>query len=224
MRFPGESEEYRSARDRLLQSEIELRRREESVAAQRRELPLGGEIPVDYEFDGVSGRVRLSELFEDGKDTLFLYSFMFIPGERGLPLEGACPSCTSIIDGMDGAAQHLAQQVSFVVVAKAPIEQFAAHAQSRGWRHARLLSSGGSTFNRDYLAENEQGAQLPIAHVFARRDGTIHHFWSSELFDAPTDPGLHPRHVDFMWPLWAALDRTPGGRGIDWHPRLEYDA
>jgi predicted dithiol-disulfide oxidoreductase (DUF899 family) len=58
--------------------------------------------------------------------------------------------------------------------------------------------------------------------VFARRDGRIHHFWSSELFDAPRDPGEHPRHVDFMWPLWAILDRTPDGRGADWNPKLDY--
>jgi len=30
------------------------------------------------------------------------------------------------------------------------------------------------------------------------------------------------RHVDFMWPLWNILDRTPEGRGSDWGPRLEY--
>ena len=40
--------------------------------------------------------------------------------------------------------------------------------------------------------------------------------------DAPTDEGQHPRHVDFMWPLWAMLDRTPDGRGGDWSPRLDY--
>jgi predicted dithiol-disulfide oxidoreductase (DUF899 family) len=229
-RFPGESGEYRRARDGLLRAEMDLRRQEEAVAAQRRDLPLGGEVPTDYAFeewdaDACAARtVRLSELFDDGKDTLFLYNFMFIPGEKGLPLEVACPSCTSILDGVDGSSQHVTQQINFVVVAKAPIEQFVAHAERRGWRHARLLSSGRNTFNRDYLAEDEQGAQLPIAHVFARRDGRIHHFWSSELFFAPTDPGQHPRHVDFMWPVWSILDRTPGGRGTDWNPQLAYDS
>jgi predicted dithiol-disulfide oxidoreductase (DUF899 family) len=45
---------------------------------------------------------------------------------------------------------------------------------------------------------------------------------SSELFFAPTDAGHHPRHVDFMWPVWAIFDRTPEGRGSDWHPALDY--
>ncbi len=146
-RLPGESDEYRTARDRLLEAEIELRRQTEVVAAQRRALPVGGVVPTDYHFDawddqaGAPRAVALSELFQDGRDTLFLYSFMWVPGSQGLPFVGPCPSCTSIIDGIDGAAPHVAQRLSFAVAAKAPIDQFRAHAQSRGWRHARLLSA-----------------------------------------------------------------------------------
>jgi predicted dithiol-disulfide oxidoreductase (DUF899 family) len=228
VRFPGESDEYRQARNELLQAEVDLRRQIEAVAAQRRTLPLGGEVTTDYTFDewdpGMDAvrTVRLSELFEDGKDTLFLYSFMFIPGEQGLLLESGCPSCTSIIDAVDGEVPHIRERINFAVVAKAPIEQFRAHGQTRGWRHARLLSSAGTTYNRDYQAEGLDSSQLPLATVFARRDGKIHHFWSSELFFAPTDAGQHPRHVDFMWPVWAIFDRTPEGRGSDWHPALDY--
>jgi predicted dithiol-disulfide oxidoreductase (DUF899 family) len=228
VRFPGESVEYRRARDELLQAEIDLRRQIEAVAAQRRKLPLGGVVPQDYTFEEWdagknAGRpVRLSELFEDGKDTLFLYSHMFIPGKAGLPLEEGCPSCTSIIDAIDGAAPHVSQPINFAVVARVPIEQFRAHARARGWSHARLLSSANNTYNRDYHAETPDGEQLPMATVFARRDGNIHHFWSSELFLVPPDPGQDMRHVDFMWPLWSILDRTPEGRGTDWRPELEY--
>lgn len=229
-RFPGESEQYRKAREELLDAEVHLRRQIEAVAAQRRKLPLGGLVPTDYEFEewnaGTNAvrKVRLSDLFEDGKDTLFVYSHMFIPGKAGLPLEEGCPSCTSIIDGVDGAAQHITQQINFVVVAKAPIDQFRAHAKSRGWRHARLLSSASNTYNRDYRAESPDGEQLPMATVFALRDGKIHHTWSSELFMVPNDPGRDMRHVDFMWPVWTVLDRTPGGRGTEWGPELEYSS
>jgi predicted dithiol-disulfide oxidoreductase (DUF899 family) len=62
-----------------------------------------------------------------------------------------------------------------------------------------------------------------MATVFVRRDGRIHHFWSSELWYASSEAGQHPRHVDFLWPLWAILDRTPQGRGAGWMPRLDYD-
>jgi len=223
MKLPNESEEYRRARDELLQAEIELRRQEEAVAAQRRALPLGGEVAGDYVFDSTSGPVTFAELFAQDKGTLYLYNFMFIPGEQGLPLEAACPSCTSILDAMDGAIRHLLDRVDVAIVAKAPIEQFAAWGKERGWRFAPLYSSARSTFNRDYGAESEDGAQWPIAHVFTCAEGAIHHRWSSELFTAPTDPGQHPRHVDFGWPIWKVLDLTPEGRGADWSPRYEYD-
>jgi predicted dithiol-disulfide oxidoreductase (DUF899 family) len=79
IRFPGESEEYRRERNQLLRAESELRRQIETVAAQRRALPPGGLVPDDYRFEDISdGReVRFSELFEAGKDTLVIYSFMF---------------------------------------------------------------------------------------------------------------------------------------------------
>jgi predicted dithiol-disulfide oxidoreductase (DUF899 family) len=224
MNLPNESGEYRRARDELLQAEIELRRQEEAVAAQRRALPLGGEVTGDYVFDSTSGAATFAELFATGKDTLYLYNFMFIPGDQGLPLEVACPSCTSIIDAMDGAFRHLRDRADVAIVAKAPIEQFAAWGAERGWRFAPLYSSSRSTFNRDYNAESDDGAQLPVAHVFSRTNGTIRHRWSSELFTAPPDPGQHPRHVDYMWPIWKVLDLMPGGRGADWNPRYDYDS
>ena len=223
MKWPNESDTYRRSRDELLDAEIELRRQEEAVAAQRRALPLGGEVTGDYVFESLSGPVTFAELFANGRDTLYLYNFMFIPGERGLPLEVACPSCTSIIDAMDGAFRHLLDRVDIAVVAKAPIAQFGAWGTERGWRFAPLYSSSGTSFNRDYNAESEDGAQLPVAHVFTRTDEKIHHRWSSELFAATRDPGQHPRHVDYMWPIWKVLDLIPEGRGTDWDPRYRYD-
>ncbi|HEY2937658.1 MAG TPA: DUF899 family protein [Gaiellaceae bacterium] len=222
IRFPGETDEYRAARNELLQAELELRRQNEAVAAQRRRLPLGGEVPTDYAFHesvrDAARSVRLSELFANGQDTLVLYSFMFI----GDGLESACPSCTSIIDAVDGETPHMVQRVSLAAVAKVPIERFRDHARTRGWRNIRLLSSADTTYNRDYHGEGPDESQDPIATVFVRRDGKVHHFYSTELLFAPTDPGVHPRHVDFMWPVWNVLDLTPAGRGTDWSPQLEY--
>src|SRR5215217_9088986 len=78
--FPGESADYRAARDRLLAQELELRRATEAVAAARRQLPPGGVVPQDYVFqgegaDGTPTDVRLSELFAPGKDSLVIYNF-----------------------------------------------------------------------------------------------------------------------------------------------------
>ena len=148
--FPGESAEYRAARERLLEQEVELRRSMEQVAAARRALPPGGVVPEDYVFqgagaDGAPTDVRLSELFAPGKDSLAIYSFMFPrdpgddrPGpERGetalLPLaEGPCPSCVALLDQLDGAIEHVSQHLNFVVVAKAPLPRVLAFADERG--------------------------------------------------------------------------------------------
>jgi predicted dithiol-disulfide oxidoreductase (DUF899 family) len=228
--FPGESREYRAARDRLLQREIELRRQMEAVAEQRRKLPPGGVVPEDYVFqgagpDGTPTDVRLSELFAPGRDSLVIYSFMFPRTYRGerpgppegktalLPLEeGPCPSCVALLDQLEGAAVHAGLGLNLAVVAKAPIDRVLTFGEERGWRWLRLLSSAGNTYNRDYLAETEEGSQMPILNVFHRDGDVIRHFWGSELLFAPTDPGQDARHVGDLEPIWNLFDLTPEGR------------
>lgn len=224
-RFPGEDPAYRKARNSLLRAEVRLRRQIEAVAKQRRSLPPGGAVATDYMFDSYrpgdrrTGTTRMSELFSPGRRTLFLYNFMFPESpESDMP----CPSCTSIIDAVDGAARHVTQRIDMAVIVKAPIDRFRQHAARRGWRHTVLLSSAGNTFNRDYGAEEENGQQWPLAHVFVKRGRKIRHSWSSELWFTESDAGQDRRHVDFMWPLWSILDCTPEGRGTSWGPSLEY--
>jgi len=238
--FPGESAEYRAARNQLLEQEIELRRAMEAVAAARRRLPSGGVVPQDFVFQtqgpgsGVA-EVRLSELFAPGKDSLVIYSMMFPrdseddrPGPAGgqtalLPLaQSPCPSCTAFLDQLDGTAGHASQRINLAAAAKAPIEHILTFAAERGWRHLRLLSTAGTTYNRDYLAETPDGEQQPMLNVFHRDGNTIRHFWGSELFYAPWDPGEGPRHVGTLEPLWNLFDLTPEGRGTDWDEQLSY--
>jgi predicted dithiol-disulfide oxidoreductase (DUF899 family) len=218
--FPRESPEYRAARERLLEQEAELRRATEAVAVARRELPTGGAVPEDYVFTAAGPTdVSMSELFAAGKDTLAIYSFMFPrTADEDLP----CPSCTQFLDSFDGVVRHAAQRVNVAVVAKAPIERIVAHAERRGWRHLRLLSSASNTYNRDYHGETDGGQQLPMLNVFRREAGVIRHFWGSELLFAPAEPGQDPRHSDTIDPLWNLFDFTPDGRGSDWDPQLHY--
>jgi predicted dithiol-disulfide oxidoreductase (DUF899 family) len=216
-RFPGETPGYRAARDELLAAERDLRRHVERVAAMRRKLPMGGRVPEDYVFaEDESRKVKLSELFAPGKDTLVLYGFMFGPDEE------ACPMCTSFLDALNGNAVHLAQRVSLAVVAKSPVARVRAFAKSRGWSNLRMLSWGGSKFGIDYHCEMPQRGQNTILHVFSRRPDGVHHSWSTELNMIEPDPGQNERHIDLMWPLWNILDATPEGRGSDWYPSLAY--
>ena len=140
-----------------------------------------------------------------------------------LPLEeGPCPSCVALLDQLDGAAEHVSQHVNLAVAAKAPLPRILTFAEERGWRRLRLLSSADNTYNRDYLAETADGSQRPMLNVFHRDGATIRHFWSSELFYAPTDPGQDPRHVGTIEPVWNLFDLTPEGRGTDWDEQLSY--
>src|SRR5712691_1125457 len=173
-RFPGESRGYRAARNALLKAEMELRKKIESVAALRRKLPPGGPVPEDYEFEEGAAdindtetvrRVKMSELFQRDA-SLVVYSYMYGPA-----MAKACPMCTSILDGLDGAATHAGQRVNVVVVAKSPIQRIRAIARERGWRNLRLLSSAGNSYNRDYRGEDDKGSQRPALNVFTRKDG-----------------------------------------------------
>jgi predicted dithiol-disulfide oxidoreductase (DUF899 family) len=140
----------------------------------------------------------------------------------GPNMKAPCVSCTSILDGMNGAAKHATQRINFVVVAKSPLERIRATARERGWNNLRLLSSANNTYNHDYHGENAKGDQLPSLNIFARRGGKVHHFYHTELLFAPAEPGQDGRHVDMIWPLWNLFDFTPDGRGTDWYPKLTY--
>ncbi|KLU24486.1 hypothetical protein EOS_19455 [Caballeronia mineralivorans PML1(12)] len=217
-RFPGESTQYRSARNALLAEEIELRRHIERVAALRRALPPGGELPRDYRFDGENGAATLTQMFGD-HDTLITYNWMFGPKR-----ERPCPMCTSLLSALDGEMPDILQRVAFAVIARGPIERLVAFKKERGWRYLRVYSSGSNSFNRDYANEDPDAGDNPAFNVFTRSGGTLRHFWGDEMGPQTADPGQDPRGAPDPMPLWAMLDLTPGGRGTDWYPKLEYAA
>jgi predicted dithiol-disulfide oxidoreductase (DUF899 family) len=203
LRYPNESQEYREARDALLKDEQELVDKVKAVAEKRRTLPLGGRLKEDYVFewanDGkVGSQVKFSELFGD-KNTLLLYSWMFGPN-----WDKPCLSCTSLIDGFDRSWYQVTRNAAFVAIAKAPAERINAWAKERGWSQMALVSGSKSPFQADYRCQGENDdMQWPVMHVFTRRDGTVFHFWGTELAG---------NHVDTVWPYWNLMDFTPEGR------------
>ena len=217
--FPGESNEYRAARNSLLKAEIDLRKRIEDISKMRMELPLGGKVREDYIFNHLvndeQNDIKLSELFEGNKTSLIIYSYMYGPN-----MENPCPACTSLIDGFGGTAMHITDRINLVIVAKSPIKRIVDFASTRSWENLHLLSSENNSYNSDYFAETPDGSQLPACNVFTKNPDGIFHFYSTELLYAPLQG--HPRHMDLMWPVWNMLDITPQGRGTDWFPRLSY--
>jgi len=207
MEFPGESAEYRKARDELLERELGLRKQTEAVAALRRSLPPGGRLKGGYVFEEgapdladqtTSSQVRLSELFAQGvSNLLIICGFMYGPGEDDAP----CPMCTSLLDSLNGAALHARERVNLAIVARAPLERIRAWAQERSWHNLRLLSSAKNNYNRDYFGEDEDGDQDPSLNVFVKSGNEIYQSYNSEVFFAGSEPGHNPRHCDLIWPL-----------------------
>lgn len=236
IRFPNESDGYRTARNALLVEEMDLRRQIERVAVLRRMLPAGGVIAEDYVFEravdeGKPAPVKLSELFERSKNTLAIYSLMFGPEHERL-----CPGCTHLLDSLEGAAQHVDQRINFVVVAKSPLGRILDFAGKRGWEHLRLLSTADNNYDRDYFGDSsalsaavrrqqkfKDGEEwdMPMLNVFQRNGTTIRHFWSSEVLYVPPEPGQQYRHNDLLDPVWNLLDTAPEGRG-EFEPKLSY--
>ena len=221
--LPNESPEYLAKREELRLAEIELLNTRERVAALRRELPRGATIQ-DYEFlegptsvddgDAPTTTVRLSELFTAPDRSLVIYHFMY-----GKKQTIACPMCTAWIDGYNGVAHHLAQNVDLAIVAAADPSKLRAHARNRGWDKLRLLSAGDSTFKYDLGSEDREGNQDSTISVFTRdSDGTLRHFYIGHPCLAE---GVKERGIDELNPIWTMLDLTPQGRG-KFYASLEY--
>ena len=110
----------------------------------------------------------------------------------------------ALVDGFDRTWYSVSQNAAFVAVAKAPAERIYAWAQERGWSQIALVSGYGASYQADYKCQGDSDdMQLPVMLVFTKRDGVIHHFWSTETM---------MNHVDTVWPYWNLMDFTPEGR------------
>jgi predicted dithiol-disulfide oxidoreductase (DUF899 family) len=222
-RLTNQSPEYVEAREELRVAELELMRHREQVAARRRALP-EGPVVTDYEFlEGPSDldtgdepvrTVKLSELFTGPDRALVVYHFMY-----GKAQTSPCPMCTMWIDGFNGVAHHVAQNVDLVVAAAADVATLRAHARVRGWDRLRLLGCGDSTFKYDFGSEDDVGNQDSTVSVFARGDdGSVRHTYTAH--PAMADD-VNQRGIDLLCPTWHLLDLTPYGRD-DWYSSLDY--
>lgn len=214
--FPGEDESYTKARKSLLAEEIDLRRKMSRVADQRRALPPGPPMK-DYRFKDAKGAEQgLAELFGD-HDTLVSYFWMFGP-ERERP----CPMCTNWLGAVNGNATDIKQRVALKVFGRSPVERQKAFAQERGWQALDFVQTVGDDYAQDFGLLNKDGSENPALVVYKRNGSGIRLFWKSEMTSAMADPGQDPRDAPDIASLWSILDLTPGGRGTDWYPSLEY--
>src|SRR5256884_5871726 len=153
----GTREEWQVARDELAKLEAEQAERNEEIKDKRRDLPW---VPVEKEceFDSEGCKKALAELF-DGRSQLLAYNIMFGPDYT----VGACPGCTNLGDGLDGALVHLNHRdVTLICFSRAPIDRLAAYKQRMGWEFPYV-----STYNTDFAFDfglaltPEQAQQIP---------------------------------------------------------------
>src|SRR6201984_2993292 len=123
----GTREQWLKARLELLKAEKELTRRSDELARQRQELPW---VPINmgYRFETDEGSASLADLFRR-RSQLLVYHFMFGPD-----FAAGCPSCSSIADGFNGIAVHLANHdVMLWAVSRAPLAKLQAYKRRMSW-------------------------------------------------------------------------------------------
>jgi predicted dithiol-disulfide oxidoreductase (DUF899 family) len=139
----GTREAWLDARLELLKAEKALTRQSDALVQQRQALPWV-RIDKTYRFETDAGSASLADLFQ-GRSQLMVYHFMFGPDYKA-----GCPSCSSIADGIDGVAVHLANHdVTLMAVSRAPLEKLKAYQRRMGWTFP-WASSYGSDFNFDF--------------------------------------------------------------------------
>ena len=219
-------EEWQAARDELLEREKEHTRMADELARQRRDLPWVA-IEKEYRFDADDGTRTLPELF-DGRSQLLVYHFMFGP-----TYEAGCPTCSSMVDGLDGLLPHLhARDVTLLLVSRAPLDKLQAYKQRMGWS-IPWVSSANTDFSFDVgasLTEEQVREFMPpsesdlpaIAPQNAAASGSDVPGYISEIpamsaftledGAAYQTYGTTFRGVEFMMGYYPILDRAPKGR------------
>jgi predicted dithiol-disulfide oxidoreductase (DUF899 family) len=228
-------EEWAAAREQLLALEKEHTRQGDELAGRRRELPWTL-VDKTYRLETDDGTRTLAELF-DGRSQLLVYHFMFGPS-----YQAGCPTCSSMMDGVDGVVPHLnARDVTFLLVSRAPLEKLGAFKQRMGWT-VPWASSAGSDFSFDLgFSRTEEQTREAIAPMVeagtpatvdrnARDSGTDVVGYLSDgtgfsafvlddgaVYQAYSTTG---RGVEFLMGYYGILDRAPKGRDEGDSPQL----
>lgn len=206
---------YREKREALRQAEIALKDKVKKVAAMRAALPVDTPVETEYTFtEAASGRqLKLEDLIVEPDKPLLLYHYMW-----GGKTESPCPMCSSWMDAFAGVAKHVRQRTNLVMAAKQDARKLGVWANERGWQALNPVSTAGTSFNRDFGMEDEDGNQWPGISVFKREaDGAVRHVYTgSAIMGEENFNGL-----DLLNPLWHLFDLLPEGRG-DFMPSLKY--
>jgi predicted dithiol-disulfide oxidoreductase (DUF899 family) len=207
-------DEWLKARKTLLAKEKQFTKARDELGQQRRDLPW---VKVDkpYVFDGPNGKETLADLF-GGKSQLIVYHFMLGPGWKA-----GCPSCSYLADHFDGAAIHLVQRdTTLVVVSRAPLVEIETYQKRMGWKF-KWVSSFGTDFNHDF----------GVSFTKEEMAGEVDYNYAKGKFPSEEAPGLsafikdgsavfhtysaYARGLDILLGTYNFLDMAPKGRDED---------
>ena len=194
----GTRDEWLAARLELLKAEKELTRRGDELAQRRQELPWV-RLDKDYRFDTEEGSASLADLFR-GRSQLLVYHFMFGPDYKA-----GCPACSSIADGFNGFAVHLANHdVMLWAVSRAPLAKLQAYQRRLGWSFP-WASSFGSDFNYDFNTSVTEEQQ---------RSGRVEYNYRTEDVRSRLEAGKEGPLAEFAGDAgtdWATFTREQPG-------------
>ena len=173
----GTREDWQTARDELARLEAGQAEREEEIKRRRRELPW---VPVEkeYEFETEEGKKTLAELF-DGRSQLLAYNIMYGPDYE----LGACPGCTNLADGFEGALLHLNKRdLTFICFSRAPIDRLVAYKKRMSWQFP-YVSTYGTEFPFDFglALSEEQAERIPEVKTMVDDPPEWLQFWSTQI-------------------------------------------
>ena len=138
-------EEWMKQRLILMEKEKQYMRAGDELAAEVRALPWV-RVEKSYTFTSPDGDQTLADLFKQHSQ-LFIKHFMMEPGQ-----EWQCAGCSLESDHVDGLLPHFEHHdMSYVAVARAPIEQIEVVRKRMGWKFW-WVSSYKSDFNYDFHA------------------------------------------------------------------------
>ncbi|MGH9826129.1 MAG: DUF899 domain-containing protein, partial [Blastocatellia bacterium] len=163
----GTREQWLTERIELLKAEKELTHKGDEVARRRQELPWV-KLDKEFQFDTDESTATLADLFQ-GRSQLLVYHFMFGPDYNA-----GCPSCSSIADGFNPIAVHLANHdVMLWAVSRAPIAKLQAYKQRMNWTFP-WASSSDSEFNFDFnVSFTEEQQRKGIEYNYRRGGGVM---------------------------------------------------
>jgi len=207
--------EWLVARKKLLVKEKKLSKLRDELNLQRRKLPWV-KVEKKYVFDGPTGKVTLSDLF-DGKSQLLIYHFMFGPGWK----EG-CSHCSFWADHFDSVNPHIGQRdTAFAVVSRAPLKEIEPFKKRMGWRF-KWVSSFDTDFNHDFnvsfTPEQVRSGVLPYnygkykAEMIDEKQGVSAFYREKKSGDIYHTYSSYERGIDLMNTTYNFLDLTAKGR------------